>query len=59
MGRFIVRARLPLGSSLQRTDETMKKVEQYLIQRKEIEKYISNVGGFGGTEANTGMFLLR
>lgn len=59
MGRFIVRARLPLGSSLQRTDEAMKKVEQYLIQRKEIEKYISNIGGFGGTEANTGMFLLR
>ncbi|EMO40285.1 efflux RND transporter permease subunit [Leptospira noguchii] len=58
MGRFIVRARLPLGSSLQRTDETMKKVEQYLIQRKEIEKYISNVGGFGGTEANTGMFFI-
>lgn len=58
MGRFIVRARLPLGSSLQRTDEVMKKVEQYLIQRKEIEKYISNIGGFGGTEANTGMFFI-
>nr|WP_017853696.1 efflux RND transporter permease subunit [Leptospira interrogans] len=58
MGRFIVRARLPLGSSLQRTDEAMKKVEQYLIQRKEIEKYISNIGGFGGTEANTGMFFI-
>lgn len=58
MGRFIIRARLPLGSSLQRTDEVMKTVEQYLIQRKEIEKYISNVGGFGGTEANTGMFFV-
>ncbi|APH42893.1 RND transporter, HAE1 family [Leptospira interrogans serovar Copenhageni/Icterohaemorrhagiae] len=58
MGRFIVRARLPLGSSLQRTDEAMKKVEQYLIQRKEIEKYISNIGGFGGTEANTGMIFI-
>lgn len=58
MGRFIVRARLPLGSSLQRTDEVMKKVELYLINRKEIEKYISNVGGFGGTEANTGMFFV-
>ncbi|EMM72799.1 efflux RND transporter permease subunit [Leptospira weilii] len=58
MGRFIVRARLPLGSSLQRTDEMMKKVELYLINRKEIEKYISNVGGFGGTEANTGMFFV-
>ncbi|TGK23929.1 efflux RND transporter permease subunit [Leptospira stimsonii] len=58
MGRFIIRARLPLGSSLQRTDDTMKKVEQYLIGRKEIDKYMSNVGGFGGTESNTGMFFV-
>lgn len=58
MGRFIIRARLPMGSSLQRTDETMRKVEQYLITRKEIEKYMSNIGGFGGTESNTGMFFV-
>lgn len=58
MGRFIIRARLPLGSSLQRTDDAMRKVEQYLIGRKEIEKYMSNIGGFGGTESNTGMFFV-
>ncbi|AOP35516.1 multidrug transporter AcrB [Leptospira tipperaryensis] len=58
MGRFIIRARLPLGSSLQRTDDAMRKVEQYLIGRKEIEKYMSNIGGFGGTESNTAMFFV-
>ncbi|TGK36064.1 efflux RND transporter permease subunit [Leptospira gomenensis] len=58
MGRFIIRARLPTGSSLQRTDETMRKAEQYLLTRKEIEKYMSNVGGFGGTESNAGMFFV-
>lgn len=58
MGRFVIRVRLPLGSSLYRTDESMKKLEQYLLTRKEIEKYMSNVGGFGGTESNTGMFFV-
>ncbi|MEI7014022.1 efflux RND transporter permease subunit [Leptospira licerasiae] len=58
MGRFIVRAKMPIGSSIIRTDEAMKKVENYLSTRPIVEKYLSNVGGMGGTESNTGMFFV-
>ncbi|WP_244244872.1 efflux RND transporter permease subunit [Leptospira koniambonensis] len=58
MGRFIVRAKMPIGSSIIRTDEAMKKVEGYLSSRPIVEKYMSNVGGMGGTESNTGMFFV-
>ncbi|EMK01440.1 RND transporter, Hydrophobe/Amphiphile Efflux-1 (HAE1)/Heavy Metal Efflux (HME) family, permease protein [Leptospira sp. B5-022] len=58
MGRFIVRAKMPIGSSIIRTDEAMKKVENYLSSRPIVEKYMSNVGGMGGTESNTGMFFV-
>ncbi|WP_244283085.1 efflux RND transporter permease subunit [Leptospira neocaledonica] len=58
MGRFIVRAKMPIGSSIIRTDEAMKKVESYLSSRPIVEKYMSNIGGMGGTESNTGMFFV-
>lgn len=58
MGRFIVRAKMPIGSSIIRTDEAMKKVENYLSSRPIVEKYMSNIGGMGGTESNTGMFFV-
>ncbi|TGK09723.1 efflux RND transporter permease subunit [Leptospira selangorensis] len=58
MGRFIVRAKMPIGSSIIRTDEAMKKVEGYLSSRPIVEKYMSNIGGMGGTESNTGMFFV-
>ncbi|PJZ47639.1 multidrug transporter AcrB [Leptospira saintgironsiae] len=58
MGRFIVRAKMPIGSSIIRTDEAMKKVEGYLSTRPIVEKYMSNIGGMGGTESNTGMFFV-
>ncbi|WP_244288576.1 efflux RND transporter permease subunit [Leptospira dzoumogneensis] len=58
MGRFIVRAKMPIGSSIIRTDEAMKKVENYLSSRPIVEKYMSNIGGMGGTESNTAMFFV-
>ncbi|EQA37785.1 RND transporter, Hydrophobe/Amphiphile Efflux-1 (HAE1)/Heavy Metal Efflux (HME) family, permease protein [Leptospira inadai serovar Lyme str. 10] len=58
MGRFIIRAKMPIGSSIYRTDEAMKKVEEYLLKKPEISKYMSNVGGMGGTESNGAMFFV-
>ncbi|TGK02698.1 efflux RND transporter permease subunit [Leptospira langatensis] len=58
MGRFILRAKMPIGSSIIRTDEAMKKVENYLTAKPIVEKYMSNIGGFGGTESNTAMFFV-
>ncbi len=58
MGRFIVRAKMPIGSSIYRTDEAMKQVETYLSALPIVEKYMSNIGGMGGTESNTAMFFI-
>ncbi|TGK20722.1 efflux RND transporter permease subunit [Leptospira fluminis] len=58
MGRFVIRAKMPIGSSIFRTNEAMRKVEEYLISRPEITKYMSNIGGMGGTESNGAMFFV-
>ncbi|MCE9499565.1 MAG: efflux RND transporter permease subunit, partial [Leptospira sp.] len=58
MGRFVVRARMPMGSSLYRTNDAMKIVEDYLLKRPEIVKYMSAVGGFGGGESSAGMLFV-
>ncbi|EPG66322.1 RND transporter, HAE1 family [Leptospira wolffii serovar Khorat str. Khorat-H2] len=58
MGRFVLRAKMPIGSSIYRTDEAMKKVEKYLTAKPVVEKYMCNVGGLGGTESNGAMCFI-
>ncbi len=56
--RFLARIVLPLGSSIQKTNEVLKKAEEYVMSRGEAAHYYSAVGGFGGGEANTGMLFV-
>lgn len=55
---FLMRVQTPVGSSLDYTDGKMKFVEEYLSKRPEIEGYFAAVGGFGGSEVNTGVLFV-
>ncbi len=52
--RFLVRLMTPVGSSLEFTDKVMKQAETKLVQHPAMDQYFVAVGGFGGTEADTG-----
>ena len=56
--RFLVRLTLPLGSSLEKTNEVFKKAEAFLMARPELENYYSAVGGFGGSQVHTGNLFI-
>ncbi len=47
---FMVRINAPAGVSLAYTDTRTKAVEEFLMQRSEIEGYFCTVGGFGGND---------
>ncbi len=55
--RFLVRLVLPLGTSLEKTDELFKTAEGLLMKHPELEGYYSAVGGFQGGQVNTGMLF--
>lgn len=56
--RFLVRLQTPVGSSIQLTDEVVKKAEAFLMTRPDIDMYYAAIGGFGGGETNTGMMFI-
>ena len=56
--RFMVRMILPLGTSIETTDELFKKAEAFLMKRPELASYYSAVGGFGGGQVNTGFIFI-
>lgn len=58
ISRFLVRIQTPPGSSMEFTDTAMKKAEQFLASRPELDVYFAIVGGFGGGDVNTGMFFI-
>lgn len=51
-GRLVMRVVTPLGSSLEYTDNFVKKVEQVLLKEKNVERFFMAIGGFGGGESN-------
>lgn len=60
-GLFILRMMLPVGASLQSSDEKAKQIEQWLRQRKELAHLYVSVGGLGsggGGDTNTGMMFV-
>ncbi len=52
---FMLRFKLPVGTSLGVTNEKMKQVENYLLTKPEVSGIFSAVGGFGGDAVNQGM----
>lgn len=56
--RFLIRVQTALGTSLEVTDQSMRRVEAALAARPEIEKYFGAVGGFGGGDVNSGMMFV-
>ncbi len=52
--RFLVRIMMPLGTSLEKTDEIMKMAEAFVTEQPSLSSYYSAVGGFGGGRVNSG-----
>jgi hydrophobe/amphiphile efflux-1 (HAE1) family protein len=57
---FIARVQTPVGSSLAFTNDQMKKLESWFLNRGEIEKVYAAIGGFSGqsNDSNTGMMFV-
>ncbi len=56
--RFMATVQLPLGSSIDYTDQIMKKAEEFIRTRPEVESFITNVGGFQGGMVNQGTMMI-
>jgi HAE1 family hydrophobic/amphiphilic exporter-1 len=52
---MFMRLQTPVGSSVDYTDRMLARVEEFLMSRPELERYIAVVGGFGGGDVNTGV----
>lgn len=46
---FMIRIKSPDGSSLAYTDDVTKDVEKYLLSQKDVARFFSVIGGFGGS----------
>jgi HAE1 family hydrophobic/amphiphilic exporter-1 len=58
-GLFLVNITLPLGVSLDHTNELFKtQLEPWMKARPELDHYYSAIGGFGGGQVNTGLFFV-
>ena len=54
--QMMLRFKLPVGSSIEMTDQKVKQAEDYLLHEvPEVEGVFSAVGGFGGDAVNQGM----
>jgi HAE1 family hydrophobic/amphiphilic exporter-1 len=56
--RFLARITLPLGSSIEKTDNLFKEAEKFLMQRSEVLTYYSAVGSFTGGQVNQGFIFI-
>ena len=53
ISRVLARVQTPVGSSIDYTDELMKRCEQWVVSRPEVSLYFAVIGGFGGSDVNT------
>jgi HAE1 family hydrophobic/amphiphilic exporter-1 len=56
--RFRMTVTMPLGSSIDKTDEALRNIENFLMARPEVENTFSAAGGFGGGQVNQGMIFI-
>ncbi len=58
-GLFLVNITLPLGVSLDHTDQVFKtELEPWMLKRPELAHYYCAIGGFQGGQVNTGLFFV-
>lgn len=58
MSRFTIRFQTTVGTSLDATERYFRQMEDYLRTRGEVSLFAGSVGGFGGSDVNTGnMFV--
>jgi hydrophobe/amphiphile efflux-1 (HAE1) family protein len=55
---FLARMTMPLGSSLEKTNGAFRKAEEFLMNRPEVKTYMCAIGGFGGSQVNTGFIFV-
>jgi len=56
--RLMVRVTTAVGNDINETDKLFRKVEEVLVKKKEIQRAFVNVGGFGGSGANSGVVFV-
>lgn len=56
--RLMVRVTTAVGNDINETDKLFRKVEEVLHRKKEIQRAFVNVGGFGGSGANSGVVFV-
>jgi HAE1 family hydrophobic/amphiphilic exporter-1 len=57
-GRFLARITLPLGSSIEKTNDVFKEAEKFLMAQPVLETYFSAVGSFTGGQVNSGFLYI-
>jgi multidrug efflux pump subunit AcrB len=57
-GVLFVRYETQAGASLEETDRLMRRVEDWLLARSEVQRFFTIVGGFGGTGTNTAVMFV-
>ena len=58
ISRVLARIQTPVGSSVDYTDNMVKKCEAWVMTRPELLRYFTAVGGFGGGEVNTAVLFV-
>ena len=58
MSMLMCRYQTPVGSSIVFTDEKFKIAEEFILSRPEVNAYFAIIGGFGGSEANSGVMFI-
>ena len=54
MSRFTLRFQTPVGTSLDATDRYFSRIEKFLISRPEVALFSGSIGGYGGSDVNSG-----
>ncbi len=58
MSSLSLRFYTPVGSSMDATERVFRQIETYLHGRGEVRRYFGFVGGFGGSEVNSGITFI-
>lgn len=58
IGRVMARIETPVGSSIQATDEAVRKIEEWVVARPDVERYFCAIGGMGGGEVNSAVMFV-